>query len=150
MAKHNFRLQSVLDYRQTLVDRMRLDLAALQARVQEEVVRLEGFRASERRTLEEVAVEQQRVLDLPRVIQLTEHLDVMNGRIAEQSRVVDSLHREFDRLQESFLTLVKDVKVLEKLRDRQVEEHALEERRLERVEASEIAATQYRRLGAVS
>ena len=164
-----FRLQPVLDYRTTLVDRLRLELAALRRRQQAEAERLAALQAAERQALAALRAQQaptavpdstasvrsessngeeSSMLDLPQLMQLTEHLHLLEARIAAQQEVVARLATEEAELQQRIVAQSKDVKALEKLRDRQQEEHARAEARLERRETSELAIRQYQRLRA--
>ena len=146
MAGFRFRLQSVLDYRRTLVDRTQMEVAALRQRQRQEEEILEALRASERTTLARLQRAQQATLDRPTLTHLLDHIQVLTARIAEQESVVELRRREADELQEKLVGLAKEAKALEKLRQRQEEVYAQESLRQERLESSEAAALQYRRL----
>ncbi|HLI26418.1 MAG TPA: flagellar FliJ family protein [Chloroflexota bacterium] len=175
MSSAPFRLQTVLDYRAHLVDRLRLELAALQHRQQEEAARLAALEAAERAALAQLRAQQApspypvppsptgeggageggppgasggTLLDLPRLMQLTEHLNVLAARIAAQRELLAQLAAEEAALLERIVAHQKDVKALEKLRERHLAECALSEARRERVESSELALRQYQRLRA--
>ena len=145
MSAHRFRLQNVLDYRTSMVDRLKLELSAMQMRLQGEQERLATLGAAEQRAMADLAAQQAAVLDVPRLMQLTEHLHLMSLHIAEQRGVVERLQAETDTLQQSVVEHNQDVKALEKLRDRHGEEHQREEARQERIESSEVAMYQFRR-----
>jgi flagellar FliJ protein len=146
MAQFKFRLQNVLDYRRTLVDRTHFELATAQARLREEEQDLERLRAAESAATTRLSEVQRQQVHLPEVLQLSDHLSVLLGRIAEQSGAVDRARAEVERLHQQAVAQSKDAKALEKLRDRQSEETAVEQRRLEQIETSELAALQYQRL----
>ncbi|HLH25588.1 MAG TPA: flagellar export protein FliJ [Chloroflexota bacterium] len=145
-----FRLQSILDFRTKLADRLRLELSALQMRCQEEEGRLDGLRLAEQAALTQLATPKDAALALHDVVQVVDHLDRLRERIAEQAQVVRQLTAEVDRQRERVLVATQEQKALEKLRERHLAEAAQAARRLERVEASEIAMLQFRRAGAVS
>jgi flagellar export protein FliJ len=172
MSSAPFRLQTVLDYRARLVDRLRLELAALHRQQQEAAAQLAVLEAAERAALAQLRAQQApptpsprpprvaqeseappgassgAVLDLPRLMQLTEHLHVLAARIAAQRETLARLAAEEAALQERIVAQNKDVKALEKLRERHLAEHARTEARRERVESSELALRQYQRLRA--
>jgi flagellar export protein FliJ len=148
MATPEFRLQSVLDYRQSLVDRSLMELAALQHRLVQEEQRLGMLRTAERVACARLELAHEDVLDVPAIRQLHEHLAFLTTRIQEQQTVVQRVRDEVVQLQQALPELAKDVKALEKLRERKLVEHTRHERRLERIEAGEIAADRFRRLRA--
>lgn len=148
--KFNFRLQSVLDYRQSLADSARLELTALQMRLSQAESRLAATRDAERLTLQRLELQKRQVLDMPQVMQLLEHLNVLGRRIQQQQRAVEAERVAVDRQQQLYIDLVKEAKTLEKLRERQAAEYAQEQARLDRIETSEYAAQQHRRLRIVS
>lgn len=172
MSSAPFRLQTVLDYRARLVDRLRLELAALHRQQQEAAAQLAALEAAERAALAQLRAQQAppspaptpgdglsrrgarpagndgALLDLPRLMQLTEHLHVLAARIAAQRETLARLAAEEAALQERIVAQNKDVKALEKLRERHLAEHARTEARRERVESSELALRQYQRLRA--
>lgn len=172
MSSAPFRLQTVLDYRARLVDRLRLELAALHRQQQEAAAQLAVLEAAERAALAQLRAQQApptpsprpprvaqeseappgassgAVLDLPRLMQLTEHLHVLAARITAQRETLARLAAEQAALQERIVAQNKDVKALEKLRERHLAENAWTEARRERVESSELALRQYQRLRA--
>jgi flagellar FliJ protein len=145
MPSTRFSLQRVLEYRQGVVDRLQLELGALQADQARATEHLATLRTAERVTLDELGELQRGVLDMAQVTRLTDELDVLLGWIAGQAAVVQELEEQATALRTRVLAAAQDVKALEKLRDRKGDEHTQELRRLERIETSEIAALQHRR-----
>src|SRR3954470_24957746 len=145
-----FRLQNILDFRTKSADRLRLELTALQVRCQDEDNRLGGMRLAEQAALTQLATPKDATLAMHDVVQVVEHLDMLRERIADQSVVVRQLAAEADRQRERVVAATQEVKAMEKLRERHLAVVAQEDRRLERVEASEIAMLQFRRAGLAS
>lgn len=146
MAGFTFRLQHVLDYRTGLVDRARQEVAALQARLNEEETRLHNLQRAERNAIRQQGVMQQSgTLDLPEITRLLEYAEVLAHQIVEQHGVIAQCHRDVDAAQARMVALAKDAKALEKLRDRQLEEYQQEDVRRERAESSEIASVRHQR-----
>lgn len=151
MASSDFRLQSLLEYRRGLLDRARLDLASVQRREAAGRQQLDALRAAERAVLADLDA-QQRVrgaLDVPRVRQAHDHLQLLGGRIAAQEAALVRLEGEIAAARVKLTKLSQDLKALEKLRERHAAALALESVRRERLETSEMAATQHRRLRTV-
>lgn len=143
MSRFNFRLQSVLDYRRSLADQASLELAATRARLAQEEATLVELRSAERAALAQLAEAQRDVQGMGQMLQLLDHLSALSERINAQLTVVQRLQIEVERRREIYLDLTKGVKALEKLRERQAEEHARETQRAERDETAETAARQY-------
>ena len=81
MPTSKFRLQSVLDYRQTLIDTARLELSGLHIRCAEEEALLWSLRASERQVIADLSEQQRVIVNMPDVMRLNEHLNVLGRRI---------------------------------------------------------------------
>jgi flagellar export protein FliJ len=146
MAGFNFRLQNVLDYRTSLVDRARQELATAQARLNEEEARQLAFERAERQAIRQQCIMQTTgTLDLPEITRLLEYSEVLAKRIIAQRDVIAECQRDVDALQARMVALAKDAKALEKLRERQLEEYQQEDTRRERAETSEIASTRHQR-----
>jgi flagellar export protein FliJ len=151
MADFAFRLQSVLDYRTSVVDRARLELAALQGRLRDAEDTLAGLQQSVRDAVAELAAAQRAgTLDLPEISRLLEYGQVLDQRIAEQQEVIARRQVDVDAQHEQVVALARDAKALEKLKDRQHEEYQQEDARRERDETSEIAAIRHRLLRVVN
>lgn len=150
MTAPRFRLQAVLDYRRSLVDNARLQLAGLQLRCVDEEERLNTLRAHERHVIAEISERQRSVVSVPDVMRLNEHLNVLAQRISQQWAVVHRLRGDIERARGTLLDLTKDTKALEKLQERQAEEAAWETLRVERRETSEVAAQRHRAAVAVA
>lgn len=150
MAGFAFRLQSVLDYRESLVDRARMELAALQSLLRDAEETLDALRQAEHEGLDELAAAQRNTtLDLPDITRLLEYIQAVGERIEEQREVIVRRRHDVEAQQEQLVALARDAKALEKLRERQHEEHQQDDLRRERDEMSEIAATRHRLLRVV-
>ncbi|MCC6178105.1 MAG: flagellar export protein FliJ [Chloroflexi bacterium] len=142
-----FRLQSVLEYRTSLVNRARLELAALQARVRAEEATLDELRDAERAALLRLRdIHSGGPLDMLEIARLEQYGEYIASRIVEQREVLERRRREADAQQGLLIGLTKEAKAIEKLRERQHHEFSREEVRRERIETSEIAAIRHQRL----
>ena len=145
MAGFKFRLQSILDYRSGLVDRVRMEVGALQARQREEELVRERLRAVEGATFAALAeLQVGGALDMAELNRLMEAADALATRIEEQGLVIERCRRETDEAQARLVELSKEAKALEKLRERQQDEYLQEDARRERAETSELASLRHR------
>lgn len=146
-----FNLQSVLDYRQSLVDTAQTELMAAQAALQQEEKALDALRAHERTTARRLHDAQHKPrISIPTVLQIMEESTLVGMRINDQVQLIQRRAAEVERARAHLAELLKDVKSLEKLRERRAEEHEQEERRLETAEMGELAALQFRKSRAAS
>jgi len=143
VALPSFRLQSVLDYRRSLVDTARMELASLEVRCGEEEERLTELRVGERNVISQIHEKQRVIVSLPDVMRLNEHLNVLGRRISNQWSALQRIRSEIARTRIRLLELTKDMKAMEKLQERQAEEAAWDTMRQERIETSEVAARHY-------
>jgi flagellar FliJ protein len=151
MAGFRFRLQSVLDYRASLVDRARSELAARQALLREAEEALEVLQEAARGALAELAaIQAAGTLDLPAITRLLDYDQILHDRMVEQHDVILRRQHDVEAQQEQLIALSRDAKALEKLRERHHQEYQQEDARRERAETSEIAATRHRLLRAVA
>jgi flagellar protein FliJ len=145
MAGFKFRLQSILDYRASLVDRARQEVGAARARLRQEEERLKRLRMGVRASLDALALAQGGgALDLDEVARLQAGVEVLERRIEEQHLVVAGARHEAELAQARLVGLSKDAKALEKLRERQQEEWAADTARREQAELSELASLRHR------
>jgi len=149
MAQFSFRLQSIVEYRQQLLEKLQQEMALLQARYRAADERLRELEAAERATLGRLGEGQADVLDLAEVLQATAQLERLQLLIGEQTATLQQVQAEISILQDRLVEQSRDVKALEKLRERQAADHAREERRVEQLEASELGLRQHRRMQVV-
>jgi flagellar export protein FliJ len=142
---YSFRLQSVLDYRKLIVDRLWQEIASIEARRQDEQARLRDLTSAEAATLAALGERREKGLDGKQVVELAELLDVIQSQISERDSILRSLEHEADDLRRKAEDLDRRMKALEHMRDRQLDEHRLDQQRFERAATSEVAATFLRR-----
>jgi flagellar export protein FliJ len=146
MTGFAFRLQNVLDYRMSLVDRARFELAALQVLLDDAEAILAALQQLSRDALAELmATQTSAILDVAEITRLLEYGEVVASQIVEQRQVIEARRAAMHEQQQIVIGLARDAKALEKLRDRQVEEFQQEDARRERSETSEIASTRHQR-----
>ena len=142
-----FRLQNVLDYRSGLADRARQELGVLQAYLREAEATLLALLEAEQQALRELGAAQcAAVLDLAEITRLLEYGEVLTQEIIDQRRHVAERYQDVETQKQRVVALSKDAKALEKLRERQLEEHQQEDSRREQAETSELASIRHQRL----
>ena len=151
MAGFRFRLQSVLDYRAGLADRARQELGVLQAHLREAQDELARLLAAEQDGLRQLGEAQLTVpMDMTEIGYLLEYGLVLAQRIVGQREAIAERQRAVDEQHLKVVELAKDARALEKLRERQLEEHDQDENRRDQAEMGEIASTRHQRLQATA
>ena len=137
MAFH-FRLQRLLKYRRFLLDQAQLEFLAADRR-RREIER-------EKRLLKEVIVEyrrrwkvaQQEGMDVASFLSYREYLESLEARLPNLEKRLQEARKEVEKHRLIVLEREKDVKMLEKLRDRHREQAELEMRRKDQKVLDEI------------
>jgi flagellar export protein FliJ len=142
---YSFRLQSVLDFRKSMVARLQLELATLEAHAVEEQTRLQALRDGEQNVLQTLSTARERGLDGMHIRQSAELLETLQTELAQRLLILHRLRSEADDLRRKLEASLSRSKALENLRDRQIDEHRVDEQRQERAVTGEIALTQLRR-----
>ena len=140
MAAFKFRLQKVLDYRQSTVERLRLELAAHNLQRDQENKRLEEMRRAERDVLAEQQALHAQACRVDDLLQLADQTDRIRIRIVDQMSVVERLAAEAELLQHRVDVASKNSKVLEKLREHHADDFHIDELHFEQNETAETAA----------
>src|SRR5258708_4377130 len=103
MSLFSFRLQSVLDYRQTLADRVQQEYTRLLEEQAMATARLESLRCAEQRAMTELGEQQRHVVNMARVLQLIDHQTVLSVQINDQQMTVERLTEEASQLQQQLI-----------------------------------------------
>jgi len=143
-----FRLNSLLDYRQRVLDQLQLDLAALVIRHREERERLEGLRQLAWVALQEIDPLGEQT-DVAEMARLAEYLTFVNKQVSAQKSLMLDIGRDVDEMRQRVTEATKDSRVVEKLQERHVAQELQESRRLDQKEMEEVA-TQQRRMAQIA
>jgi flagellar FliJ protein len=141
---YRFRLQSVLDFRNSMVTRLQLELANIEAKALEEQTRLQTLRDGEQNVLQTLSTAREKGLDGQRIRQNAELLEVLQTELGQRLLVLHRLRSEADELRRKLESSLTRSKALENLRDRQIDEYRVDEQRQERVATGEIGLSRLR------
>jgi len=141
MAKFRFRLETLQKLREAHRDEMRTKLGeAYQAErmlvqqiedIHKEVAQLQQ---SQRNRLQETAADMNLLLDAQR------YQTVLRGQIATMKDQLELLAKEIEKRRQALVEADQQVRVLDKLRERQMEEHRQKQLRAEVKELDEVAS----------
>ena len=114
-----FRLQSVLNYRQSLEEARQLELARIQTERLAALAQLEALRGESVRTVAETQqIQQQERPDVGAILQNHLYLEAVRGAIASQGHTVDEVTLRADEKRSELVTAMRERKVIEKLKQR--------------------------------
>ncbi len=147
MNDFNFRLQPVLDHRRRLEDQAKLGLARAKAAERAARDALAGMEHAFGDGQCEMADARRDEVDAAEVAVYQRYLDRLKLDIAEQSGLVTTLHIRSEERRSEVIDGMKARKVVEKLKERQYEQHRIELNRYEQKQVDEFATTRHRRSG---
>ena len=145
MQTFSFRLQKVLDFRHAHADQLGAELASLERSRELAEGRLADLQSAECLMLSELRMRAKEPLNIPDVIQAARRLDSLRGEIADQASVVRRIGEHVDAMRSDLLEVVNSARALDRMRDRQTEEHLQAARRQDRAEEGETTAFQRHR-----
>jgi flagellar FliJ protein len=146
MGKYQFQLESVLSYRESLVDAREVDLAtAVKAQSQAEDVL--GLLQREQ-AMAMVDVREQRLaahLDVLTLCVAESYLARLESQIAHQAAVVQELAQQTETCRTALNEALKEKKKVERLKEKEAQAYAQEEARVEQVQADDLNTVRYNR-----
>jgi flagellar FliJ protein len=145
MNSFNFRLQPVLEHRRRLEDQAKLGLA--RARTAERAAReaLTGMEHALGNGQCDMADARRDEVDASEVAAYQRYLDRLKQDITNQSGLVTTLHIRSEERRSEVIDGMKARKVVEKLKERQFEQHRVEANRYEQKQIDEFATTRHHR-----
>ena len=119
MTKHNFRLQPVLNYKESIVELRQMELGAAQASLQAGKTLLENLQVEAHQVAQLITVQQAPgELDLVVLGMCRTYLEDLLSRIARQELVVIELAAVVERCLEALVSAKQEQETLEKLKAR--------------------------------
>lgn len=122
-----FSLQPVLDYRETRVEILEIELGRLVQSQQRGKTFLEALQSSRNRLLEEMGEQQVGDVDLFMLSRLRSNLQIVNQRIAEQEARLAELALRIAEKQEEIVIAKQDAEALSKLKEHELGRYRKEE-----------------------
>ena len=147
MKKFQFRLQVVLDIKEKLLEQKLLELSKVQRGLQDAVNKqktLEGYQAEINEALLNV-FQSGNELDLVEVQRYKDFINKLIVDISNQKVVVQNITKLFDIKRKEVNDVLKEKKVLEKLKENQKKKFYHEFEAYERNELDDIASSRYAR-----
>ena len=144
MKRFAFALQPVLDHRKRIEDEKQL-VVAVRKRAVDDAEREPARLNEEFREHSTMLREGHKKLETRELQCIYAHLQFLDRCIVAQIRIVAERRVALDRARTELLAASKEKKVVEKLKERRKDAHALEEQRFEQKELDDGNARRYRR-----
>lgn len=145
MKKYQFRLQPVLDIREKTLEDKRLEMAQviqLLNEQQEGLERLMAKQESYKDELESLSLEDD--LNVFSLANFKNYMVILQGQITQQEHTIENTKKALRVKQDAVNEALKDVKVLEKLKEKQSQKFYKDIEMKEANEIDDISTTRYR------
>ena len=126
-----FTLQPVLDYRETRVEILEIELGRLLQAQKRCLTFLEALNSSRDRILSELGKKQTGEIDLYMIARLHANLELVNERIQEQQTRLNEINRQIYEKQQEIIHAKQDAEALVKLKEHEIERFKKEEAKKE-------------------
>lgn len=141
--KFKFRLQKLLDHRIAMEKQEQVRLLQLRTALQQEQQQLEALFDKERQTMAQATPDEGETVDLEQLERISYWLVEIRKQQEQQQQSVQQAEQRVLTQKETIKQAKRDVKVLEKLREKQLEIYKEEMRREEMVFLDDIAGQQF-------
>lgn len=136
-----FRLQRVLKYRETIEDTRKKEFAEISRIYELEAEKLRSLQEEQSEKLQELGELQRGILNLLVILFYHAYLGRLRTEIDAQAKRVEEVRLEKEQKREALIQASKDKKVLERLRERELEAYQKEEDRKLQIFMDEIGTS---------
>lgn len=140
---YSFKLQSVLNYRQSIEEKKQLEFAAGQKRLEQEKARLSEIREEKARLLEQWKALQGKAFKSADVSLYHSYHEIFKEKEILQLEVVREAGEALNRLREALLEAVQKREVMDNLSEKQLQDYQKKMVALERGVADETAVLRF-------
>lgn len=145
MARFRFRLQRVLDLREQVVEARRVALAAALAREREVRQHLDALEGEMGRRLQALAVREREGVTVAELAPIRRYLEWLGQEREQAQTLLEAARAEVARRREELFRARQEARVLERLRERRLEQHRQDELRSELAQADDLVQSRFQR-----
>ncbi|WP_372679352.1 flagellar export protein FliJ [Desulfosarcina sp.] len=120
---YRFNMQTVLDHRQFVEDKLKKDLAEIRQQLMAVQQRMKMLERKEMDTHTALNQEQARGISSDQVVAYHAYLKRLSDRIARQGKLVSEIRERESKKQDAVLEAMKKRQILEKLKDQSLERY---------------------------
>lgn len=143
MAKFSFRLQSVLNVKTQVEDNLKNELGKAIQRLETEKLELSRLEGSLNNLVSEFN-EKTKKSTVHKLIEFNEYLSLLTSKIKLQKENVNNAALNVDKVREELVKAVKERKILDKFKEKKLEEYNQEQKKLEQKTNDEVASYKHK------
>jgi flagellar FliJ protein len=140
-----FQLQSVLDYRKNIEEKILNDFSEKKRELKEERLKLKNLVEERANLIEALRKMQGRQVHAEDIATLVSYVEQVREEEKKQKKVIAQLKEQLEAKRKELLEAVKKRKVMETLRERHLEEYEFDMRALEQKNSDEMSVLMYGR-----
>ncbi len=147
MKKYKFRLQTVLDMKEKVLEAKMLELSKVVQMYNQETQRLKEFESSKKNSLAELngIYSRAEILDIMQIQTYKAYLGRVSFDINNQKKVLENILKLMQEKQEEVNKALKEKKIFEKLKENEEQKFYKEFNKKENAESDDIALSRYGR-----
>ena len=131
MPGFKFRLQSLLNVKRQMEDNLKLELAEANRLLKEETDLLDALVFQKRELMSSINIETSKGVKVEKLIEYNSYLFRLSMNIEKQKEKVIIAQENADKHRERLINIMQEKKMLEKLKDKNLEQYKAEETRRE-------------------
>ena len=143
MKRFNFRLQRVLDIKNTIEEAMRRDFLAARAELQKMVDKLKEIVRTLARYQNKLHALEKKGIDLQEINFYYRYFQSLEGQISYQNRMIGIAREEMEKRRSILVEAVKERRILERLKERKFEQYLFEAGKEEQFTIDEISGGKF-------
>ena len=145
MPRFKYRMQNILDIKTKLEEQAKNEYAQTQARLNSELEKREELVRRRRGFEEESRQLRKSALDIKALAENQYAIDVVNGYVSEQEKVISRVEKELEKKREELNIAMQERKMYEKLKEKAFEAYLEEEKSSEMKAVDELTSYSYGR-----
>ena len=142
MKRFNFRLEKVLNWKQSAEDSAKNELGKVRGRINREVQKKNSF-IEERRNTAVLVDRERHTLSGPELIRYEQYRDGLMKLIERQDRIILGIREEEKKAIGKYLAARREKRILETLKEKKREEYHAEQTRMEKKTINEIGTDRF-------
>jgi flagellar FliJ protein len=120
---HTFNMQTVLDHRQYIEDRLKKDLAEIRQKIMAARQQMQSLKQKEANTRQSLKTAQAKGVSSDHVVAYLAYLNRLSDSIAGQETVIGEIKDQESKTQDALLEAMKKRQVLEKLKEQSLDRY---------------------------
>lgn len=143
MAKFKFRMEQILNIKRQMEESIKIDLANAIRNIKEEKDKLDSLNMQKKDNIGQFKESMAKGMNVQKMKEYNSFIDLLETRINSQKKAINEAETVADKIRERLVQVVKEKKILEKLKEKQFEDWKLDQQKREELTLGEIAGYKY-------